>query len=44
VFFLLIGLLVNAAIGLLSWWWMAHAFRERQAPVGPPATVQPSTI
>jgi hypothetical protein len=33
VAFLLLGLIVNAAIGLLSWWWMAHAFRERQAPV-----------
>jgi hypothetical protein len=29
VFFLLISLVVNAAIGLFSWWWMAHAFRDR---------------
>ncbi|MET4637448.1 hypothetical protein [Mycetocola sp. 2940] len=28
--FLLLSVLVNAGIGLLSWWWMAHAFRERQ--------------
>jgi hypothetical protein len=28
VLFFLLSLLVNAAIGLLSWWWMAHAFRE----------------
>ncbi|MET0932880.1 MAG: hypothetical protein ABWX56_04145, partial [Mycetocola sp.] len=27
--FLVLSLLVNAGIGLLSWWWMAHAFRER---------------
>ncbi len=26
--FLLISVVVNAAIGLLSWWWMAHAFRD----------------
>lgn len=28
--FLLLSVLLNAGIGLLSWWWMAHAFRERQ--------------
>ncbi|WP_158270314.1 DUF2062 domain-containing protein [Mycetocola zhujimingii] len=27
--FLLLSLVVNAAIGLLSWWWMAHVFREQ---------------
>ena len=30
VLFLLLGVLVNAAVGLLSWWWMAHALREGQ--------------
>lgn len=29
---LLLGTAVNAAIGLLSWWWMAHAFRAHAAP------------
>ncbi|MET1052153.1 MAG: hypothetical protein ABWX65_05880 [Mycetocola sp.] len=32
----IVGLLVNAAIGLLSWWWMAHALRARPA-AGPGA-------
>ena len=27
----LLSLVINAAIGLFSWWWMAHAFRERPA-------------
>ncbi|MCP2031342.1 putative membrane protein [Okibacterium sp. HSC-33S16] len=31
VLFFLLSLLVNAGIGLLSWWWMAHAFRDRSA-------------
>ena len=44
VFFILVNLLVNAAIGLLSWWWMAHAFREPSAPIGGQAAVPPSTI
>ena len=45
----LIGLLVNAVIGLLSWWWMAHALRERpalasDAPAGtPPGTTRSTT-
>lgn len=26
--FLILSIVVNAAIGLLSWWWMAHAFRD----------------
>jgi hypothetical protein len=38
VLFLLIGLILNAAIGLLSWWWMAHAFRARHAEARVPAT------
>lgn len=51
--FLVISVVVNAAIGLLSWWWMAHAFRE-PAPSGrekngtgtqnrPPAAQQPGS-
>ncbi|SFN67396.1 hypothetical protein SAMN05216219_1613 [Mycetocola miduiensis] len=40
--FLLIGLVLNAAVGLLSWWWMAHALRERRTPVDDSATTQAS--
>ncbi|GHD44598.1 DUF2062 domain-containing protein [Mycetocola manganoxydans] len=43
VLFVLLGLLVNAAIGLLSWWWMAHAFRERPAGAVDSSTA-PTTI
>jgi hypothetical protein len=31
ILFFVVSLLVDAAIGLLSWWWMAHAFRDRTA-------------
>lgn len=27
----IVSLVVSAVIGLLSWWWMAHAFRARPA-------------
>ncbi|GGE93410.1 DUF2062 domain-containing protein [Mycetocola zhadangensis] len=32
----LVSLVINAAIGLFSWWWMAHAFRERRASESTP--------
>jgi hypothetical protein len=41
--FFLIALVANAAIGLLSWWWMAHAFRERHTPIDDSATAQTVT-
>ena len=46
----IVGLLVSAVIGLLSWWWMAHAFRARPAteatqtaPTMQGGTPQPTT-
>ena len=43
VFFVLLGILLNAAIGLLSWWWMAHAFRARGTQTANTAAVPVST-
>jgi hypothetical protein len=43
VLFLVLSLIVNAVIGLLSWWWMAHAFRARDALPGNPTAVPAST-
>lgn len=47
--FILLGVLIicasilaNAVVGLLSWWWMAHALRERPAAGEPAQPTQPA--
>ncbi len=33
----IVGILANAVIGLFSWWWMAHALRDRPTADAAPA-------
>jgi hypothetical protein len=41
VFSGVLGLAVNAAIGWLAWWWMAHAMRPAALADAPPASSTP---